>query len=194
MALAAEQYRDAMLALLPNGPAWPSHPDTDLGKLFLALGREFGRIEKRAEEMLAEFTPWGASEMLSEWLSDWDVPGKDINETLTATQLKQLLIAKVTTPGTQSRDYFIKYAAAFGYDITPITEYTSTQRGTEIGFTNEAWNFIWQIVGPPTPVARATFGVTKFGEPFQAWGNTELEKLLKPRVHTHRKLLIRQGS
>lgn len=191
MALDSTQYRDAMLALLPQGAAWPKHPNSDMGKLFQALSYECERIEKRAESLHRERSPFTTIEMLPEWLADWGLPDNCMGDSLSTAQLRDMLIAKVTTLGCQSKQFFTDFASQNGYDVSPITEYTQADQGTASGFNGDDWNFIWQVTGPTGTVKKAQCGSAQCGDPFVQSGDSLLDCLLQNRVHTHRKLLIK---
>ncbi len=187
MAVAAD-YRDAMLALLPRGKAWPTHHESHFGLLFLALSHELVRVEQRVQQLLLERNPATTSEMLPEWLEDWGVPEPMVTGDLGASRLRDLLVAKITAPGWQSRQYFIDLAATLGFEIT-ITEYTEADPGPT-GYAGNEWNFVWKITAPATDVTPARYGTARYGDLYQEWGNDVLENFLRSHAHKHRVLLF----
>lgn len=187
MAVATE-YRDAMLALLPRGKAWPRHPNSDLAVLFLAFAKELVRVEQRVQQLLRERNPATTSEMLPEWLIDWDVPGPYVPGDLGASRLRDLLVAKITASGWQSRQYFLDLASSLGFEIS-IEEYTEADPGPT-GYTGDEWNFVWKITAPATEVTPARYGTARYGDLYQEWGDDVLENFLRSHAHTHRVLLF----
>lgn len=187
MAVAAD-YRNAMLMLLPRGKAWPHHPDSDFGRLFLALAHELVRVENRVHQLMAERNPATTAEMLTDWLNDWGVPGAHVQDTLDASRLRDLLVAKITASGWQSRQYFMDLASSMGFTIT-IEEYTEADPGPT-GYTGDEWNFVWKITAPATDITPARYGVARYGEFYQEWGDDVLESFLRAHAHTHRVLLF----
>lgn len=187
MAVEAD-YRDAMLSLLPRGKAWPRHPESDFGLLFFALAKELVRIERRVYELLKERNPALTSEMLPEWLHDWNLPGPNITGDLSDTELRNLLVAKITSAGWQSRQYFMDLASTLGFEIS-IEEFTEADPG-ESGYTGDEWNFVWRIIAPATDITPARYGVARYGDLYQDWGDDVLENFLREHVHTHRVLLF----
>lgn len=184
-----DDYRDALIALLPQGDAWPTDPGSDLGLLLTGLAEEFARIDARAEDLLNESHPSQTFELFEEWEAMYGLP-----DTCTADPSFQErrfdLVQRYQQLGGQSRAFFIAMAAALGYTIT-ITEYQERTFGMDFGtdYSGSDWNWAWQINVAQTNYAERSMG-DPFGEYYRQWGNERLECALNRLVHAHRHLIF----
>ncbi|WGK69441.1 hypothetical protein P0082_00875 [Candidatus Haliotispira prima] len=67
-----EQYRDALLALLPQGSLWDEerkNTDGELYRLCEVWAEEFTALEARLQEVIAEAGPLTADKTLDDWVS-----------------------------------------------------------------------------------------------------------------------------
>jgi uncharacterized protein YmfQ (DUF2313 family) len=99
-----------------------------------------------------ETDPRIALELLPEWERAFGLPDPCVAEPLSIADRQTALVARMTTEGGQSRDYFIGVAAALGYTIT-IREYAPFMVGVSpVGDTRPTGTlgeqFRWEI-GPP---------------------------------------------
>ena len=121
-----EAYRDQIKALLPLGVAWPRDDMASLMALMVeSWAYEFSRVDSRAQALITENDPRFCAETFYEWLDEWGVPdecldawGKIIANQLTSKMLRQALVQKVTTVGSQTLRFFIDLAKSYGYHIT----------------------------------------------------------------------------
>lgn len=67
MAMTAEHYQQAGLALLPLGRAWSRALDGQLGRLMLGLGDELARIDAVGDRLLNEMFANNAFMLLPDW-------------------------------------------------------------------------------------------------------------------------------
>lgn len=193
MARSVEQFRDMMLALLPQGSAWPRDPKSNWGLLFTAFAEEFARVDARHEQLMNEMDPRGALELLPEWESDYALPGPCITTEQTLAERRKALLEKYRRVGRQDRAFFIEVAAALGYAIT-ITEYNPTNSGPQTEYNGmpiagDSWNYVWQINAQLLNRTQRVFG-SQFPGPFQTYGNEMLECTLKALAHNHRVLFF----
>jgi uncharacterized protein YmfQ (DUF2313 family) len=117
-------YRDAFLELLPQGEAWPKHsPESVLWKACDGLNDYWGFVDGRAADLLErESDPRQTVELLPDWERNWGLPDPCYSAPQTVAQRQTALIARMTLWGSQSRQWYINFAAFLGYGIT-ITEY-----------------------------------------------------------------------
>jgi len=122
----AEEYTDALLQLLPHGPAWPRH---DLDSIFVqtvtGLARIWGDVDGRAADLLEhESDPRTALELLPDWERAWGLPDPCFEGSANSiVQRQALLMLKMTFMGGASRQMFQDMAFKLGYRIT-ISEYS----------------------------------------------------------------------
>ena len=193
MARSVEQFRNAMLALMPQGAAWTKAPDSTWGKLFEAFATEFSRIDARNELLLSEMDVRGALELIPEWEDDYNLPGPCIHEVQTLSERRSALLAKYRQLGEQSRAFFVTVAADLGYEIT-ITEYNEENPGPQteyegIPIDGDAWNYVWQIDAALGTLRPRTF-MAEFPGRFMEFGNELLECTLRSLAHDHRVLFF----
>ncbi len=220
MAKSAIAYRDMMLAMLPQGDAWPRDVDGDWAKLFMPFAEEFARVDMTNEQLQAEMRPTQTVALLPEWETNYALPNDcSCNLDQTFTQRRQALVAKYKMSGNQSREFFIGVAKDLGFDIS-ITEYDENNPGPYVSYQGmpidgEDWNFVWQInvnatntkrrqcgepVGEPFSVFdenyHGTIPITRrqcgsqSGEPLTVWGGEFLECVIRDLVHDHRILFF----
>lgn len=187
-----DEYRDALAALLPSGPAWPRDPGSTLMMLLRALAAELERIDNRAAQLLAETDPASTTELLSDWERVVGLPDPCVTQTQTVAERRQALEGRLTSVGGQSRLFFIQLASRLGYDIT-IDEFPSAAAATAGGitFVGDEWAHTWRVNVP------ATVGITPFrvgsgavGEPLRAWSNEVLECQFNRLKPAHSRLLF----
>jgi len=184
----AKQYRQALQALLPPGPAWTREEGATLTKLLDALAQEFYRADVRAGELLDEIFPDTTIEMLQDWERVVGLPGACGELADTVQERRRDLIARLTARGGQSRQYFTDLAATLGFTIT-ITEYRPFRVGmSAVGdpICDSRWLFVWQVNGPQTTVTCFRTSESAVAEALANWGNGRLECIfeqLKP-AHT----------
>src|SRR6516164_3032216 len=94
-------YRDAYLALLPEGQAWPKHSiDSVLWQVCDGLNNYWGTVDARAADLLEqESDPRQALELLPDWERNWGLPDPCFEAQTTITQRQQMLVFKMTMMG-----------------------------------------------------------------------------------------------
>jgi uncharacterized protein YmfQ (DUF2313 family) len=193
MARPVSDFVTAMLALLPEGLAWPKSPDSNFAMLCEVMAEEFRGIELRNEQLLAEMSPATTSLLFNEREAEFGLPGACITEEQSLTQRRNAMVAKHKLVGEQSKQFFIDTATTLGYDIT-ITEYQASDPGPQTEYNghtlvDDAWNFVWQINAELETSTPMTFG-SPFGSPFTAFGNELLECTMRSIAHGHRALFF----
>lgn len=118
-----DDYKQAFLALLPQGQAWPRHPESLLYKVVAGLCEYWGFVDSRAADLLEiESDPRKTVELLPDWERNWGLPDPCYEAPQTIGQRQLALVMRMTMQGAASREFFIAVAAQIGYTIT-ITEY-----------------------------------------------------------------------
>jgi uncharacterized protein YmfQ (DUF2313 family) len=118
-----DDYKQAFLALLPQGQAWPRHPESLLYKVVAGLCEYWGFVDSRAADLLEiESDPRKTVELLPDWERNWGLPDPCYEAPQTIGQRQLALVMRMTMQGAASREFFIAVAAQIGYAIT-ITEY-----------------------------------------------------------------------
>jgi uncharacterized protein YmfQ (DUF2313 family) len=188
----ADEYRDALAALLPSGLAWPRDPDASLMRFVASLAVEFSRVDARAAQLLAETDPASTTELLPDWERVVGLPDPCVTQVQTVAQRRQALEGRLTSVGGQSRRFFIELASRLGYSVT-IDEFASAGAATAAGisFTGDEWAHIWRV-NVPTTVSITYFrvGGGSVGEPLRAWSNEVLECQFNRYKPAHTRVLF----
>ncbi len=187
----AEDYRTAMAALLPRGPAWPREPDSILMRVLGALAPSYVRNNARANYLLVDAFPSTTLELLEEWEATLGLPDPCAGEATTILERRAQVVAKLTGLGGQSKSYYIGVAAALGYTIT-ITEFKPFTVGDPVGLPlyGADWAHAWQVTAPLNTVAYFEVGAWRAGDPLARWGNAVLECVLENIKPAHTELIF----
>jgi uncharacterized protein YmfQ (DUF2313 family) len=151
MGMTAEQYALQQRQLLPPGRLWTTDTDSVLWKVFLACADEYARVDTRARDLLNEWDPRTASEMLPDWEKLLGLSGSG----LTTAQRRNNCLQKLISRGGQSKAFYIALAAALGLTITidefqyPIPRSGTAQAGLAIAYGSE-WAHVWTVNVPLT--------------------------------------------
>jgi len=142
-------YAHALRALLPQGLAWPTDPDSVLQRVVDGLAETFDLVDRRAADLLEQETdPRLTIEMLLDWERAWGLPDECLAEPLTFADRRKALMLRMTRFGAQSREFFIAMALEIGYTIR-ISENAPFMVGiSQVGNTRDEFEIPrWQI-GP----------------------------------------------
>lgn len=119
-----DDYAQQLLALLPNGQAWPKESGSTLEQITRGLAQEWGFVDQRAADLLElDSDPRKTIELLPEWEAAWGLPDPCLHEQLGYDERHTMLMQRMTLLGGQSRAWFIGVAASLGYIIV-IGEYS----------------------------------------------------------------------
>jgi uncharacterized protein YmfQ (DUF2313 family) len=142
----ADQYREALLALLPQGRLLNLEPGSFLWSLADAVAQEFARCEARAHDLLDESDPRSANEMLADWERVAGLPDEchGLGTTLEARRAE--LHAKITAQGSLSRQFYTDVAARLGFVVQSIDEFDESNPGPGgLGFSGADWRHVWRL-------------------------------------------------
>lgn len=192
----ADDFRHALLRLLPRGAIWSREANALPSMLAAIWGKTFARNSQRASDLLTEAFPLTTTELLNEWEETTGLPDPCAGESPTVAQRRAQVIARLTDGGGSSVAYFVAFAAALGFEIS-IKEYAPARvdqfkMGDALGA--EEWAYVWTVEAPGyTPVYFRT-DVSGMGEPLQAWGNQVLQCEIRARCPAHTLVLFAQNG
>ncbi|WP_448660289.1 putative phage tail protein [Sphingomonas sp. CJ99] len=137
-----------LMALLPSGAAWPRDPGSVLGRLLLAFGDEFWRVETRIEQLRDEFDPRTAYELLGDWERALGLPD-GCTAAATSTAARQLACwRKLAFAAGHSRAFYLGLAAALGYEIE-IFEFDPFVDAYDASLTGQIdggrYRYVWRV-------------------------------------------------
>lgn len=172
-----EEYREALAALLPTGPAWPREPQAGLMALLQGFAQELARLDQRAAVLIDEAFAPSTSELLPDWERVFGLPDPCVTVAQTVAERRQALLGRMSAIGRQSPAFFIDLASRLGYSVT-VEEFHSASEATAAGisFTGSQWAHIWRVhVAASVGVRFFAVGSGAVGEPLSSWGNEALE-------------------
>ena len=173
----AEDFLKALQNLLPRGVVWSRSSDSVLTGTLSGLAPVWARHVARNNNLLVDAFPTTSFDLLSEWESTLGLPDPCAGASPTLQGRRNQVLARLTTNGGQSIDYFVSYAANLGYTIS-IKEYTPLRCGQQrcgdpVG--SQDWAHAWSILSPENTVTLFKSGLSGAGEPLESWGNAVLE-------------------
>lgn len=182
-----EHYVQLLQNLLPPGPAWPRDHNSLLAKMIDGFAEEFAAIDVRSSILIREADPSTTSELLADWERVAGLPDLCTGVPVSVALRRELLVAKLTNVGGQSKLFFINLAAKLGYEIT-ITEFRPFRTTSHVNehLADSAWNFVWRVNSAQNTI-RKFKATSRVNEPLASWGNLALQCMitrLKP-AHTH---------
>lgn len=144
----ASAYRAQLQALLPTGPAWPREDSAILTKLLDGWAEEFARLDARNEQLLAEFDPRTAYELLNEWEAALGLPDT-CRARATTIEARQLdCWRKLAFQAGQTKAFYIALAASIGFEIE-IHEFDPNVDDYDASLAAEVaagrWRYIWRV-------------------------------------------------
>lgn len=190
-----EAYQSLLMALLPQGAAWPRDPDTTLSRVLLALADGLARAQARTDNLVIEADPRMTLELLPDWERAFGLPDPCAGAG-TLQERRAWLVLRMTMIGGQSRAFFIGLAALLGYTIT-IREHQPFQAGRSHAgdpCENEPWRFVWEV--HETHVAEWFFraGQSAAGDPLVDRPTGILECLFTRLKPAHTNVIFTYGS
>jgi uncharacterized protein YmfQ (DUF2313 family) len=160
-----EDYRQAMLNLLPRGPIWRTDAASTLSNVLLALAPTYTRSTAAAAQLLVDTNPDTTVNLLTEWEESLGLPDSCSAPNPTLVQRQAAVRAKFAFRGSMSLAYFINLATELGYTIT-IDEFSPFVVGDTVGMNllGPQWAFVWQINAPSVTMSYFTTGANAAGD------------------------------
>lgn len=192
MALSAQEYYEALVALLPQGRAWTLSDGGTLSSLLLAIADELARIDGRADDLLRESDPRNAIETLNAWERVLGLPDNCGDPPTTIGGRQKAAATKYGALGGQTPSYFVFLAKLFGFDIT-VSEFEPSRCGvlrTGDALADFAFKYYWQVTAPLETEVFFRTGASSAGEPLNDFGNEALECLMNRYKPAHTEVLF----
>lgn len=186
-------HAQALLQLLPRGPAWEFEPGGAFASLLEALAAEFARLDVRVIRLLEEADPRTALETLIDWERVAGLPDACTGAPDNVGERQVALFQKLTGLGGQAPADFIDLAARIGFEID-IIEHRALRTGFQVGghANDEAWVHAWTVVVQPFDGAgRPVLAMAHFkvGDPVgtrvRGFGSLDLECVIRRAAPAH---------
>ena len=187
-------FQQALLNLLPRGFVWPRDPDSVQYNFWNAMAGTWYRNSVAAVNLLNDSPPFSLNQMLPDWEMTLGLPDDCAPANQSIQQRVQAVIAKFSSNGGQSVNYFISLAEAMGYTDVTITENAPARCGiTTCGEPcagSEGWYFLWELNAPNIPVIYAACGISHCGDPLYSLQASELECTIERYAPAHTVVLF----
>ncbi|WP_432721301.1 DUF2313 domain-containing protein [Jeongeupia wiesaeckerbachi] len=196
MAMSADDYREQLSALLPQGLAWPRDPDTILQRTLGSFGAGLAKLDTYGDALLDEAWPRSSYGLLADWERVAGLPDECSVLGQTLESRRNAVAAKLAARGGQSPAYFIGIAAQYGHVDATITEFRARRYGRARNgqrFGGWGWQYVWQLNLPAQTVEQRNSG-DPFGEYYQVWGDSQLECVINKLKPAHTRVFFTYGG
>ncbi|MCB4853522.1 DUF2313 domain-containing protein [Providencia rettgeri] len=123
MAMNPSDFQRSGLQLLPTGRAWTKEPDSDLGRLMLATGEEFARVDDINDSLLNEIFADRAFMLLDDWEAFVGLPDCSIDKDSSIQARRRATKSKLVMTGSLCNQFYEQLAADRGYNIKIVEHY-----------------------------------------------------------------------
>jgi len=113
-------YARAMIAGLPQGPAFPREGADNRDGMITAIAREFAIEDNALETLMIEAFPLGANLLVPEWEKDFSLPDCDHMAYSTLQERRAAIHEKRTRVGSLNPKAIVTLAAKLGYEAEVI--------------------------------------------------------------------------
>lgn len=187
-----QDYRKALLNLLPLGPLWAGFRSGAAGSLFLMLGRVYERNNSKAADLIADLFPGTTEQFLLEWEKTLGLPDSCVVSTQTQSERRAAVVDALTDEGGSSVAYYQRIASRHGVQIS-VRQFAPARAGVlRAGDPcyGSDWAYAWEVGLPQTVVSNFLAGRSCAGEPIRQWGAGYLECVLLKRSPAHTVLIF----
>lgn len=188
-------YIKVLKRLFPRGVAW-EHINEDSVGLVNSMAIEFCRTDDRAKELLREFDPLTAVELLPDWEALLGLPDECLGEVQDLTQRQLQARQKLAAQGGISAAFLESVAARLGFNAI-ITDYVDFRVGmSRVGdrlsnhydkkfrvganrvgdqLAATGWRYVFEVNVEATNVTPFRVGINRAGDPLVEFSNPLLE-------------------
>lgn len=181
----ADDYAALLQRLRPPGPAWRAGDGLDL-----ATADELSRVHNRATQLVDEADPRTADELFGDWERVAGLPDECVGADQSTGQRRNALIARLTSIGGQTANYYIQLAADLGYAVTvTLFDVHDVNSSVDDPINGPAWQFAWQVNAALASVVELTVADT-VDDALAAWSNAALECVISRLKPAHTTVLF----
>lgn len=117
----APAYLRQLKALLPPGKAFNLESDGEVSKTLAAYAEELARIDARGVQLIEESDPRTADETIEQWEEMLSLPDEQVLTIPATLPERQVAVTqKYTNRGGQNAEFFVRLAAACGYQLVDV--------------------------------------------------------------------------
>jgi len=170
----ADDYKAALLTLLPRGRVWPKDPDVAQNAVMGGLAETFARLDGRAQSLLVDAFPPTTLELLPEWEASLGLPDPCEGPDQVLQQRRTQVVYRLVNTGGQSVAYFIGVLSRLGYENATITQFAPFRADVDCAdrpLYGETWWSVWQINLPDLRVFEFCADISAADEPLISIAN-----------------------
>ncbi len=185
----------ALLALLPQGAAWPREPDAVATRYLSALASRAAVLHARIGVLSElESFPSSTSELLLDWEHAFGLPDECGVAADFVEARRGAITAKLTDQASPTVARFIAMAARYGATVTVYEHQAYTcEMDCELPVNDETWRFAWTINGPGDVISEATCE-DNCEVPLRAWQTGAYECAIRRDAPAHTVPIFTYGS
>ena len=195
MGFTESDYEHLVNAFLPRGPIWHRKRGGTLDAILYALSKEAARVDARARSVIEESDPRTSIEELQRWFEDHGIPSECVAAIADPTleQMRQELLAKITSNSGLTAKYFEELAGTLGYKakVTVFSEH-DVEHDVEAPLADERWLPVF-TVGITIDVSSGYSELVPdwtVEEPLARWGSSLLECVIRALTPAHVEVLF----
>ncbi len=188
--LTADDYRQQLFALLPQGIVWTTSSDSNLQRLLAGMGREFARVDERAEALLIEADPRLALETFEEWEASYGLPSACAPTGQSMADRRAALIGRIIGRGGMTAQDYLDLTEGLGYAGAQVLEFreATVEVDTPTGHTGAVigddmngadWDLTWRVLLPNGVIRESVIDEAVIGDPLRSWGDELIECSLR---------------
>jgi uncharacterized protein YmfQ (DUF2313 family) len=188
-------YARQLRRLFLPGQAFADEPQSTLTKSFEAMAEELARIDGRAGQLLAEWDPQTAFELLDDWERVLGLPDDCVQGPQTLEERRAAVLNKLTLIGGQTKEFYVKIAAKLGVIVTcrDFAEFRAGFSAAGDPVSNGDWVHAVEIAAPEVSVQLFRAGRSTAGDSLATWGNEKLECALNDQAPAHAIMVFTYG-
>ena len=138
-----DEFRNALLGLMPRGFAWFTEKLGNWWKLFTAFGAGFLAVYDLLRNLVKEMSP-ATTESYTAWENELGLPLKGIEPADNAGRLAEIYrVAR--KQGGCTVPYFLSIASLFGVAVKIYEYFRNPEKFSDVDFGDDDPNFYWKV-------------------------------------------------
>ena len=194
----ADDYYQAMKALLPKGPAWELEDSAPLMQMLYVAAQEFARIDADILTLVKESDPRTASVTLSDWFDDWGIPDECLKllDSAGLDEYKRTLVTKISTLGYSFGELVELIATSLGYENVSLDTFETFTVGSTVdkAMYDDRWITYFMTITVDKYNAKFFLSDWSVEKPLAEWGDQLFECLVKSLAPCHANVIFLYGK
>lgn len=189
----ANAYAQQLKLLFPPGLLWVFDNGTTLDRVCLAMAQELARIDVRLDDLIREWLPSTAVEMISDWERNLGLPDDCQGNVSTVLAERQAAaLQKFTSRGDLTPGFFVALAAKLGVTAT-VEEFKPARAGSARAGDRcygEPWAYALMLHLQTAPAPGGAYAGDVVGSYLGPHGQEVLECIIRHAAGAHTPVLF----